>query len=213
MIGGPSVFLLVRNMNPFLSADHEYFSEKISNLTLPDEELLNKEFEECEFVDCDFNQTIFRKCRFLDCSFTRCNLSVVKVPQSQFREVSFTECKVIGVDWTRASWSSIMFSASLKFHKSIINDSSFFGINLREIAIEECIAHDVDFRGGNFSGSNFRLTDFKDCLFSNTDLTGIDFTEATNYDIDVYSNKINNAKFDRYEAVRLLYSLGIELVD
>jgi len=44
-------------------------------------------------------------------------------------------------------------------------------------------------------------------------LTGTDFTEATNYNIDIYFNEIKRAKFSRYEAVRLLNSLGIELVD
>ena len=81
------------------------------------------------------------------------------------------------------------------------------------MVIEECKAHDVDFREGDFGESNFTYTDFSNSLFNNTNLTGTDFTEAVNYNIDIYFNEIKRARFSRYEAVRLLNNLGIELVD
>ena len=59
----------------------------------------------------------------------------------------------------------------------------------------------------------FRSLDFANSLFNGTDLSGADFTEAINYQIDVNRNKIKGAKFSRYEAVSLLESLGIELID
>ncbi len=74
-------------------------------------------------------------------------------------------------------------------------------------------AHHVDFREGDFSNANFTYTDFTGCLFGNTNLTGADFSDATGYDIDIYQNVIKRAKFSRFEAVRLLDSLEIELVD
>ena len=79
--------------------------------------------------------------------------------------------------------------------------------------VEECKAHNVDFREGNFSNSNFTYTDLSGSFFSNTTLSGTDFSEAINYDIDIYRNIIEKAKFSRFEAVRLLDSLDIELVD
>ena len=71
----------------------------------------------------------------------------------------------------------------------------------------------MDFREGSFCEADFRSTDFANSLFKETDLTGADFTGAVNYRIDVNYNKISRAKFSRYEAVNLLESLGIELVD
>jgi len=44
-------------------------------------------------------------------------------------------------------------------------------------------------------------------------LTGADFSEAVNYRINVFDNDLKKAEFSRYEAVSLLESLGIELVD
>ena len=39
-----------------------------------------------------------------------------------------------------------------------------------------------------------------------------DFTDATNYQIDIFTNKITGAKFSLPDAVNLLESLRIELV-
>lgn len=79
--------------------------------------------------------------------------------------------------------------------------------------MEGCKVHNVDFRDGDFSEANFTYSDFTGSLFSNTNLSGADFSEATDYDIDVLHNKIKHAKFSRFEAVRLLEGLEIELVD
>lgn len=87
------------------------------------------------------------------------------------------------------------------------------GLKLNEIIIEECKAHEVDFREGSFCNANFTFTDFTNSLFNETNLSGSDFTEAVNYLIDINNNKIKGAKFSRLEALSLLEYLGIELID
>jgi fluoroquinolone resistance protein len=200
-------------MQPSFDNETEYLAKAFGNISATGQELCNIEFEGCHFHDCNFAETIFKKCRFIECTFTRCNLSVMKVPQSQFADVVFDECKMVGVDWTRASWPRLVFSVCIKFSKCIINDSSFFGLHLDEIAIADSKAHDVDFRDGSFCRAVFTCTDFTNSLFGKTNLSGADFSEATNYDIDIFNNKTSKAKFSRHEAIRLLNSLDIELVD
>ncbi len=156
---------------------------------------------------------IFNKCKFIDCHFTKCNLSVAKIKYTKFSGVSFDACKMVGIDWTTAAWPRFAISSPIKFHKCVLNDSSFFGLSLEEIVLDECKAHDVDFREGNFSEANFTFTDFTSSMFGGTNLSGANFTEATNYNIDIYYNVIKRAKFSRQEAVRLLNGLDIELVD
>jgi uncharacterized protein YjbI with pentapeptide repeats len=56
-------------------------------------------------------------------------------------------------------------------------------------------------------------TDFANALFGRTNLSRANFAEAINYDIDVFNNEIKAAKFSRHEAIRLLDSLDIELID
>ncbi len=192
---------------------NEYLAKRFVSQDFSRKEMVAKEFEECEFKGCDFNEATLSKCKFIDCTFVECNLSLVKVNSSKFRDVILNECKAVGVNWTRASWPRLVMSSALKFHKCIINDSSFFGLILEEIVIEDCKARDVDFREANLSRANFSYTDFAGSLFGKTNLTGADFTEAVNYDIDIFGNEITKAKFSRHEAMRLLDSLEIELVD
>ena len=198
--------------DPLRSASH-YFSRTFNHIVDPGVELEGCEFEECEFRECNFTEALFRRCRFIDCTFTRCNLSLLKVAQSGFTGVSFDECKLVGVDWTRAAWPRLVFSSSLAFSHCILNDSSFFGLELDEIVLEACKAHDVDFREGSFCRARFVDTDLTHSLFGKTNLTQADFTDASHYDIDIFNNRLSQAKFSRYEAIRLLDSLDIELVE
>jgi uncharacterized protein YjbI with pentapeptide repeats len=89
----------------------------------------------------------------------------------------------------------------------------FANLNLPDTVLSAKEFEDCEFRDGNFTGADFNHTDFAGALFGRTRLTSVDFTEAVNYDIDVFNNDIRKAKFSRYEAVRLLDSLEIELVE
>src|SRR5690554_96272 len=205
----------VHNEKPMtsFSSNDQYFQQQFNNQIEADALFNQIEFEDCQFVDCNFSQTEFKHCKFVNCEFVRCNLSLTKIPLSRFTEVTFRECKMVGIDWTRAQWSSYQFHSELKFYKCILNDSSFFGLELHEVVMEECKAHDVDFRDTKLNGASLTYTDFSNSLFGRTNLSGADLSEATNYSIDVLENNLNKATFSRYEALSLLDSLGIKLVD
>ena len=191
----------------------EYWTEVIKGSDFSGKVISSKEFDGCTFEKCDFSEATFKRCSFVDCEFTNCNLSLVKIEYSKFSDVSFRESKLIGINWTKVAWPSLIFSSPIKFYKSILNDCSFYGLSMKDLVMEECKAHNVDFREGDFSNSNFTYTDLSGCFFVNTNLSGANFTEATDYDIDVYQNTIKKAKFSRFEAIRLLGSLEVELVD
>ena len=196
-----------------LKSKAEYFSETFTGLNQARQVLSSMEFDECTFSDCDFSGVTFSSCNFCDCSFKKCNLSIVNLKSSKFSSVEFEACKMIGVDWTKAVWPLLALSSPVSFNNSSINDSSFFGLSLEKIEIIECEAYDVDFREADLTGARFTRTDFSNSLFRNTNLTGADFVEAVNYDIDIHVNRIKNARFSRFEAIRLLNCLGIDLVD
>ncbi|WP_339673544.1 pentapeptide repeat-containing protein [Dasania marina] len=196
-----------------LAEKSEYWSEHFKGLDFSAQAITAIDFEGCTFKGCDFSEATFNKCNFVDCEFINCNLSLVNIAYSKFSEVYFRESKLIGVNWTKAWWSGLLLSSPIKFYRSILNDSSFYGLAMKDLVLEECKAHDVDFREGDFSCSNFTYTDLSGSLFSNSNLSGADFSEASNYDINIYQNAIKQAKFSRFEAVRLLDSLEIELVD
>ncbi len=79
--------------------------------------------------------------------------------------------------------------------------------------LDECKVQDVDFREGDFSHAVMTYSDFTHSLFMRTNLESANFTEATQYSINILENQVKGAKFSKHEAVYLLESLGIELVD
>lgn len=188
------------------------FAEAYHNLNLSGEEVLGKEFDDCTFLRCDFSHTSFKKCKFIACHFSHCNLSLMQVLDSQFNGCTFEDSKVIGVDWTKASWSALT-QREPKFIRCVLNDSSFWGLKLEAIMICACEARDVDFREAMLKSADLSETDFKNALFRNTNLSEANLTHASNFDIDVRVNDIKGAKFSRYDAWRLLGGLDIELVD
>ncbi|HEY6529506.1 MAG TPA: pentapeptide repeat-containing protein [Cellvibrionaceae bacterium] len=196
-----------------LNKRHEYQSEHFKNIEYVGAQVNACEFLECLFEKCNFSEVIFERCKFVDCEFIQCNLSNAQLRFSKFSEVCFRDSKIIGVDWTQVAWPRFVFSAPIKFFQSILSDCSFYGLNLQELVLQECKAHNVDFRDGDFNQANFTYTDLTGSLFLNTNLSAADFSEAINYDIDVLRNIIKKAKFSRFEAMRLLDRLDIEIKD
>ena len=193
--------------------NNDYVSETYTGLDISQQTLEGIEFDGCNFRSCDFTETTFKHCKFIDCDFEQCNLSNCKLGYSKFSDVSFKGSKLIGIDWNQATWPSFSMPASIRFDQCIINNSSFSGMDMESLHLNECKAHEVDFREAKLSESDFRFTDFSYSQFSKTDLSEADFSDAFNYDINIFSNNIKGAKFSRIEAVSLLEGIGIELVD
>ena len=196
-----------------LDSHHQYFEETFNNLNMQDIRCQKSEFEACSFVDCNFTGAIFEHCNFIHCSFNRCQLSLAKLPYTRVFGLSFLECKLVGIDWTQVAWSEYHKDFEVSFRQCILNDSSFFGLTLQGLMLDECKVQDVDLREGDFSKAVMTYSDFTHSLFMRTNLQGADFTEATQYSINILENQVQGAKFSKHEAVYLLESLGVELVD
>ena len=188
----------------------EHMDQIFEDLIVNQEQILANEFYDCAFKRCRFNETAFQKCRFVNCSFSDCDLSLMRVPASSFTETEFQNSKIIGVDWTAASWG---FLSSMRFLECTINYSIFTDMDLQRISIEKCVAEEVDFRGADLTGVNLTFTDFFGSFFKHSVLERADFTHARNYQIDVNLNKIKGAKFMLPEAISLLRSLDINLLE
>jgi uncharacterized protein YjbI with pentapeptide repeats len=165
------------------------------------------------FTRCTFIEAVFNECRFRNCVFTKCDLSNLRVSSSQFSSVQFEGCKAIGINWTEASWQKSGFFRLIDFNDCTLNYSTFFGLKLKGIKITQSIAREVDFGETDLTAGIFNGTDFSGSIFMHTDLTEADFTNATNYSISAKNNLLKKTKFALPEAMSLLYSLDIILVD
>ncbi|MFC2038594.1 pentapeptide repeat-containing protein [Chloroflexota bacterium] len=181
-----------------------YFREQLSRLSLTGETVQSVVFEECEFNNCSFIGCKFEKCRFFQCKFNECDLSNVLPMNSEFIEVSFSKCKAIGVDWTKATRIK-----ELDFSECLINYSNFRMMKLPGISMTKCEAKEIDFIETDLSKGTFRGTDFEKSVFFKTNLTKADFSRAINYTIDTKTNLLKKTRFSLPEAMALLDTLDI----
>lgn len=190
-----------------------YQNQHFKDIHLSKEKIDQKEFDNCTFSGCNFTETEFYKCKFYECKFINCNLTMIKVKNCHFFDTTFENSKAIGINWTTAAWPNIKLSSPIRFYQCALNYSSFFGLCLREITMTECTATEVDFREADCTSANFTHTDFTKSLFGKTNLTKADFTDALNYNIDIFLNETKKAKFSFPEVMNLLRCLDIELID
>lgn len=200
-------------MDNINSDKKDFYGQQFANVSLAGQKITGKEFDDCSFNSCDFSETEFKNCKFSDCSFVKSNLNILNITNSTFSDVEFKDCKMLGIDWTKAYWRGLALGSPLQFKDCLISSSSFYGLNQSGIVIDSCLARDVDFREANLTRANFSGTDLSNSLFDRTNLTEANFNMAQNYDIDINKNTLKNAQFCRYEALALLESLGIKLLD
>ncbi|KTD58645.1 Pentapeptide repeats (8 copies) [Legionella sainthelensi] len=190
-----------------------YSEQTFTELTIKKEQIELITFEHCRFKQCKFIETVFRNTKFIDCDFESCDLSLSKFPNCKFSEVSFNHSKLIGINWTELNWPLVKLTSPLYFYNSNVSHSSFFGLELADLQMEECKAHEVDFRETNLSHAHFTGTDLLDSLFVHTNLTSADLTNAINYGINPNENRIKNAHFSFPEVITLLNYFEIKIND
>jgi len=194
-----------------LLSQEEFYDLSFENLKLDLDSIENKHFEGCKFSKSSFVETQFKSSRFVECEFKFCNLSSAQFRYSSFIDTVFDESKLLGINWTQVKWPNINLNSPIKLYRSNISHSSFFELKLRELIIEECKAHDVDFRGSDLSHGLFLATDFQGSLFMNCKLNSADFTDAINYAINPIENDIHKAKFSMPDVINLLNYFEIEI--
>lgn len=176
--------------------------------------LKGAEFLDCKFSQCSFNEAVLENCIFRDCSFDDCNLDLCRVDKSTFKQTGFEHSKMLGINWTNASWGRKEISQLIKtidFKACVLNYSSFMGLDLTGIKLVDCTLHEVDFSEAVLRKADFSGSDLQRAIFRNTDLREADFSTARNYSISPSLNNIKQAKFSLPEAMSLLYSMDIQL--
>ena len=188
-----------------------YCEEVLRDERLESRQIDSSEFHECEFASSVLTGSEFRACRFVECTFWQCDLSLVGLPHTTFSACRFEDSKLVGINWTEASWPETRLWVPVGFARCVVSHSTFMGLNLAGVRFSDCVAQDVDFRDSDLSRADFGGTDLSKSLFVNTDLTEADLSSARNYRIDPRENTIVNAKFSLPEAISLLDGLGVEL--
>jgi len=197
-----------------IGAETEYQQQGFKKVQHGGEEIAGKEFYDCRFMECTFNGATLKNCRFVNCTFQKCDLSLVHLNGSAFRDTTFEKCKVVGINWTEAKWNAKTSTLySVHFVESVLNYSTFIGLNLKGMKLTQCVAHDVDFADADLTRVDARGTDFTDSRFMHTNLTEADFNGAKGYAVVATLNTLKKTKFSLPDALTLLYGLDIVLSD
>ncbi len=190
-----------------INSEDQYFTEKdFHKLELQESVLKDKEFYKCNFYKCNFFKTNLYNCDFEDCSFENCDISLWKLFNTKLIDVSFNKCKLFGIDWTE-----VVKPLRADFYESLLNNNSFFALNLNLIKIINSTVIDVDFTDAVLTKAKFCGSDLNGSIFKNNNLSQADFSDAKNYYINPFHNKLKKAIFTLPEALSLLSSFDITL--
>jgi uncharacterized protein YjbI with pentapeptide repeats len=203
----------VSNLGSVIESHVHYADEVFKEVQAEHVELVSSEFHDCVFFHSSFAESVFGHCRFVNCVFRECDLSLIKVPESSFSSTLFENSKIMGVNWTEAHWPKAGLANPVSFSKCAISHSTFIGLSLQSVQIRDCVATDVDFREADLSQADFGSTDLSQSIFGNTNLSEADLSRARNYRIDPGQNVLKQARFSLPEAMSLLHSMDIVLVD
>jgi uncharacterized protein YjbI with pentapeptide repeats len=196
-----------------IHSDSDYTEQTFKDLDMAQTHLKSVTFQDCTFDRCTFTEIVFQNCRFVNCVFKHCDLSLIQMPNCSFGGTRFANSKIIGVNWAQAHWPEKGIWGPIEFKKCSLSHSTFLGVDLNGIKMRRCEAINVDFRETDLTQADFSFTDLKDSLFLSTNLSGADLRYARNYTVDPSQNTLKGAKFSLPEAMSLLYSMDIKIIE
>jgi uncharacterized protein YjbI with pentapeptide repeats len=183
---------------------NDYWEEEF--IDIEEKELDSIYFDNCTFVKCNFLKAVIYKCKFTECRFVNCDLSLAVLKASTFNDVSFENCKLIGI-----SWSSCDEPFDVTFSSCNLSQNSFHLMDLRQIKFIDSLIKDSGFEECNMEKSLFDNCDLQLSSFIKNNLKKANFVTSKNYLIDPKQNDLTKAQFSLPEALSFLSLLPIEI--
>lgn len=185
----------------------DYMKAKLTPVT---KDYSGLRLEECEyenilFQHCDFTNARFNGAAFIDCTFEQCNLSNATLDGVAFKSCTFIECKMIGLSFSQTR----DFGFEIHVIQSNLSFASFDKKKLYKSMFTACNMEGVNFTQADLSKSKLDTCNLLDALFSNTNLSGVDFRTNINFLIHPEANTIKKARFQSQDLHRLLAGYAI----
>ena len=173
--------------------------EVLRGVNLSPQNNQQQDFNNYEFINCQFSD--LSDLNFIDCNFRNCNLSNLNTANSRLQNVSFFDCKLLGLNFSK----TIDFALELHFENCLLDYASFDSKKLNKSSFKNCKINNANFTQADLSKSTITNCDLHETLFANTNLATIDFTTCKNFLIDPELNNIKKAKFLLHDLPNLLY--------
>lgn len=169
--------------------------------------LAKGEYENCVFTNADLASSDLSEFKFIQCSFVGCNLSLARIDRTAFQDVTFKDCKMLGLRFDACS----EFGLAFRFEGCQLNDCSFYKRKIKKTVFRRCQLRSVDFVEADLSGAVFDDCDLALAMFERTLLEKADLRTAYNYSIDPEANRIKKARFSTAGISGLLNKYDIEI--
>jgi uncharacterized protein YjbI with pentapeptide repeats len=125
---------------------------------------------------------------------------LIKLDGVRLQNVVFSECKILGVNFSQAD----NFMMKLSFKQCFIKNSYFIDAKLPKTNFIECEIIDSEFTSVDLTASDFSESKFNQTIFSKCNLSDCDFRTAKSYSIDPTTNEVTGAKFSMPQVLGLL---------
>lgn len=163
------------------------------------------EYIACTFISCLMTKANLSGYVFEDCTFISCDLSMVVMNDTAWRNVTFRDTKMLGVSFDVCK----TFGLSFMFEGCLLDHSSFCGKKLRNTRFVKCRLHETDFSECDLTASVFDHCDMARVVFVQSNLESCDLRSSTGYRIDPEVNRLRGAMFSYPEVLTLLHKYGV----
>jgi fluoroquinolone resistance protein len=170
--------------------------------------LATGEYENCIFQNCIMPGANLSGFQFSACVFKSCDLSNAVMRKTSWRDVKFTDCKLLGVQF--GNCEKFLFSPS--FTRCLLDLASFYKMNMKKGQFKECRLQEADFTECDLSGAVLDNCDLGRAIFFHTLLEKADLRSAYNYSIDPEQNSLKKAIFSREGIAGLLDKYNLDIV-
>jgi fluoroquinolone resistance protein len=189
-----------------------YFeNEEFNDIKLDGEVLSDYEFVDCDFTNCSLENCKLIGCSFTSCTFGKCNVSNLTTQSSTIRYAEFSNCNLVGIDWSALNSMDSISEPISKLQSSYLKYNTFSSMTFRKIHFTDSTLQDSVFSDCDLVECSFKKCTLDRTEFFKCDLRKADFRDATGYQIDITTSKIKGAQFSYPEAINLLNCLDIKI--
>jgi fluoroquinolone resistance protein len=170
-------------------------------------DLGGKELSGCAFQGVRLGQTRWREARLEDCRFDDCDLSRMTPDGLGLRGVTFTGCKLMGIDWSNVSPFPVV-----TFDRCDLRFASFVSLRLRKTQFSGCNLEEAQFAETDLAESSFAGCRLAGARFERCDLRKVSFAGAIGLTIEPAGNQLRGASVPLDAALRLAESFGLRVI-
>jgi uncharacterized protein YjbI with pentapeptide repeats len=189
-----------------LTAGETFDDQVFEGLDLSDFDFSGKDFTRCTFRNLKLQQTRWPRARLEDCIFEGCDLTQMQPLDVGAHGVRFKGCKLMGVEWTKAS-----LNPRLEFEECSLRYASFVDTHLRRTPFLRCNLVEASFIGTDLSEADFSSSDLTGATFQGSSLLKADLRQTKGLFLDPTKNRVKGARISMEAAALLATSFGMRV--